>query len=76
MSVPRTASCSEILATQVNVFSARAPSKQFLPERALGAIVVVLGANSPFARDLVGDPELASGSRQTLTCRTPALNHI
>jgi hypothetical protein len=73
VSVPITASWSEILATQVNVLSPNVPNKQFLPCSAFGAGPGVLACGSTCRRDLVGDPGVVSGSLQTFTWRTPTL---
>lgn len=67
VSVQTTASLSETLATHVNVFSLKDPSKQFLPESAFGL------EESGLRRGLEGDPGAPSASLQTLTCRIPTL---
>lgn len=58
VSVPRTASVSEMLAAQVNVLSPKAPSTQFLPESAFGVGLEECAADSGLRRDLPGDPGL------------------
>lgn len=65
-----------MLETQLNVLSPSGPSKQFLPESALGAGFGEGAAPSTFRRDLVGDTGLAVGSLHTLTWRTPVLADV